>query len=177
MPRSKKAQAIIDNALAMEIPDDSVGLGIDVVEIERVGRAVKRSPAFRERTFTADERAYCDKHANPTIHYATRFAAKEAVLKALGIGFYQHGVKPSEIEIQRTSAGKPFVSLSGAAEKLARKMGVKEIPLSLSYTHTEAVACALAITEKSQEAQQNRRDPTEELTRQFKEARGLLDDI
>ena len=176
MARSKKSQAIVDGALSMAVASDSVGLGVDIVEIERMARIIKRSPAFTEKVYSAAERAYCDGHAHPEVHYATRFAAKEAVLKALGTGFSE-GIGWLDVEVRRTSKGRPYVVLTGRAREVAREMGVREIPISLSYTHTDAVACAMAITDESVAAQKRRRDPMEELTRQFKEARSFLDEL
>ena len=176
MARSKKSQAIVDGALSMAMPDDSVGLGVDIVEIARMRKIMDRSPAFVEKTYSAAERAYCDSHTHPEVHYATRFAAKEAVLKALGTGF-SGGVHPLDIEVRRTTKGRPYVVLTGRAREIAREQGVREIPLSLSFTHTDAVACALAITEESVRAQEERVNPMEELAKQFKEARSLLDEM
>ena len=176
MARSKKSQAIVDGALSMAVASDSVGLGVDIVEIERMAGIIKRSPAFTEKVYSAAERAYCDGHAHPEVHYATRFAAKEAVLKALGTGFSE-GIGWLDVEVRRTSKGRPYVVLTGRAREVAREMGVREIPISLSYTHTDAVACAMAITDESVAAQKRRRDPMEELTRQFKEARSFLDEL
>lgn len=176
MARSKKSQAVVDGALSMAVPDESVGLGVDIVEIERMGKILLRSPAFAEKVYSAAERAYCDGHAHPEVHYATRFAAKEAVLKALGTGFSE-GIGWLDVEVRRTSKGRPYVVLTGRAREVARELGVREIPISLSYTHTDAVACAMAITEESVAAQERRRDPMEALTRQFKEARTMLDDL
>lgn len=153
-----------------------VGLGVDIVEIERMRAILGRSPRFVERVFTAAERAYCDSKAMPEIHYATRFAAKEAVLKALGTGF-SGGIQPHDVEVERTAKGRPVVALHRRAKEVARELGVSEIPLSLSYTHTEAVACAMAITADATRASRERTDPTEELARQFKEARKLLDEM
>jgi len=174
--RSKKSQAIVDGALSMAVASDSVGLGVDIVEIERMARIIKRSPAFTEKVYSAAERAYCDGHAHPEVHYATRFAAKEAVLKALGTGFSE-GIGWLDVEVRRTSKGRPYVVLTGRAREVAREMGVREIPISLSFTHTDAVACAMAITDESVAAQKRRRDPMGELTRQFKEARSFLDEL
>ena len=156
--------------------DGTVGLGVDIVEIDHMERILQNSPRFPERTYSEEERAYCDKMARPAVHYATRFAAKEAVLKALGTGFID-GIAPTDVEVQRTSTGRPMAVLSGKAAEVAEKMGVKEIPISLSYTHNEAVACAMAITQNSVKAAEKRVDPMDELTRQFKDARALLDDL
>ena len=156
--------------------EGQVGLGVDIVEIERMRRILQRTPRFRERLFSEDERAYCDAKAQPEVHYATRFAAKEAVVKALGTGF-SSGINPRDIEVKRTSKGRPYVALTGRAREVAREAGVRELPISLSFTHTEAVACAMAITEESVRASEARVDPMAELAQQFKEARALLDEI
>ena len=159
-----------------QAPSSQVGLGVDIVEIGRMRAILARTPSFRTKVFSEAERAYCDATANPEVHYATRFAAKEAVTKALGTGF-SRGVGVRDIEVRRTSKGRPYVVLTGRAWEIAREQGVRELPISLSYTHAEAVACAMAITEGSLRAEAARKDPTEELARQFKEARALLDDL
>ena len=152
-------------------------MGVDIVEVARIRAIMKRSPAFIERSFSCEERVYCDATASPEFHYATRFAAKEAVVKALGTGF-THGIRPNDIEVYLNSKGKPRVRLHRAAAKIAVHLGIEEIPLSLSYTHNEAVACALALTEDSREkAKACSSSPAQDLSRQFKEARSLLDDL
>ncbi|WP_418931533.1 holo-ACP synthase [Gordonibacter pamelaeae] len=159
-----------------EALEGQVGLGVDIVEIARVRRILERTPSFRERVFSEEERAYCDAAANPEVHYATRFAAKEAVVKALGTGFTR-GIGVRDIEVRRNAKGRPYVVLSGRAKEVAAEQGVRELPLSLSFTHTDAVACAMAITEDSLRAAEKRVDPMEELSRQFKEARSMLDEL
>ena len=114
--------------------------------------------------------------ASPEIHYATRFAAKEAVLKALGTGFGWGTCDPRNVEVRRNVKGRPFVVLHGAVKEIARQQKITEIPISLSYTHAEAVACAMAITDDSV-APPAPEDPMIELSRQFKELRNMLDDI
>ena len=154
---------------------ETVGLGVDIVEIARMKAILERSPRFREKVFSDEERAYCDGKSLPEIHYATRFAAKEAVLKALGTGFSQ-GIGVRDVEVGRNAKGRPYAILHGRAREVAQELGIKELPLSLSYTHTEAVACAMAITEEAQVPPEVP-DPTEELGRRFKEMRSLLDDL
>ncbi len=176
MAQSKRSREIVEGALGLPIAQESVGLGVDIVDIERMERIIARSPAFVRRVFTEDEQAYCNSTNRPAAHYATRFAAKEAVAKALGCGFTQ-GVKPILIEVRRLAKGRPAVTLWGAARAVAKEQGVKEIPLSLSFTHSEAVACAMTITENSVAASAKRVDPTEALTRSFKEARSFLDEL
>lgn len=156
--------------------NDQVGLGVDIVEIARMRKILDRTPSFAAKVFSEAERAYCDDKATPETHYATRFAAKEAVVKALGTGFSE-GIGVRDVEVRRTSKGRPYVVLTGRAREVARERGVREIPISLSYTHTEAVACAMAITDDAVAAAKKRVDPMEELTRQFKDARAMLDEL
>ena len=155
---------------------DQAGLGIDIVEIERMRKILERTPSFARRVFSPDECAYCDAKATPAAHYATRFAAKEAVMKALGTGF-RYGVDVRDIEVVRDKLGKPSAVLSGRAAEVAEELGVRSLNISLSYTHTEAVACAMAITEDSVRAAEERKDPMEELAKKFKEARSMLDEL
>ena len=160
-----------------EATQDAQKAGILPESVARMRAIMKRSPAFIERSFSCEERAYCDATASPEFHYATRFAAKEAVVKALGTGF-RHGIRPNDIEVYLNAKGKPRVRLHRAAAKIAAHLGIEEIPLSLSYTHNEAVACALALTEDSRtKAKARVTTSAQDLSRQFKEARSLLDDL
>lgn len=167
-----EAESLIERSYA----DGSVGLGVDIVEIERMAGILQRSPTFAERVFSEAERRYCDKNANPATHYALRFAAKEAVVKALGTGF-SDGIWVHDIEVERAANGKPSVKLSGRALEVANEQGVRDLQISLSYTHTDAVACALAVTDAAVKATEKRKDPMEELARQFKKTRSILDEI
>ncbi len=152
------------------------GLGVDIVEIYRMAGALARHPRMKERCFSAAEREYCEKRNRPEVHYALRFAAKEAVLKALGNGF--SGMKFTDVEVVRDERGKPAPRLSGRAAELAASLGVVELHLALSYTHSTAVASAVAITEAgAPRAAERRADPREELAAAFKEARSMLDEV
>lgn len=165
-----------DAPSARNLDDGNVGLGVDIVEVARMEAILSRSPAFAKRVFSQAEQDYCNSKANAATHYALRFAAKEAVVKALGTGF-SDGVGVRDIEVERASSGKPSVRLSGRALEVADEQGVRSISISLSYTKTDAVACALAVTEASMKATEKRKDPMEELARQFKETRSILDDL
>jgi holo-[acyl-carrier protein] synthase len=149
------------------------GLGVDIVEIGRMATALTRHPGMRERLFSAEERAYCDKRNKPEIHYALRFAAKEAVLKALGTGFA--GMKFTDVEVVRDAGGRPIPRLSGRAREVADELGIVELHLSLSYTHTTAVASAVAIT-TPKDADETP-DPEKRRASAFKQARAVLDDL
>lgn len=122
------------------------GIGIDIVEVARISDAnEKHGPAFAERYLTESERTYCAFHAHPAIHQAARFAAKEAVAKALGTGI---GGECGwlDIEITRDSAtGAPGVRLSGAAAIFAERHGIAQVLVSLSHTRDTAIANAYAI--------------------------------
>ena len=166
-PKSTAASPALEN---------QVGLGVDIVEIARMAAILKRTPRFKQRVFTAGEQEYCDKMASPEIHYATRFAAKEAVLKALGTGFSWGKCDPRHVEVCRNTKGRPYMVLHGSVKKIAQDQQIDEIPISLSYTHTEAVACAMAITSTSTAPVQEK-DPMAELSQQFKELRTLLDEV
>jgi holo-[acyl-carrier protein] synthase len=114
-----------------------VKVGVDVIEIERVRRALER-PGFRERCFTEAERAYCDSKKNPAESYAARFAGKEAVGKALGCG-----VLFTWREIEIAGRPKPAVSLSGRTAAWAEKVAAG--PIELSMTHSRELAAAVAV--------------------------------
>lgn len=152
------------------------GLGVDIVEIERMRMALDRTPALRERIFSEAEREYCDARRRPEIHYAMRFAAKEAVLKALGTGF--SGMRFTDVEVVRDERGRPRPRLKGRAAEVAEERGVVEMHLSLSFTHSTAVASAVAITaEGKPRPVEAPPDPRAELAASFKEARAVLDEV
>lgn len=121
------------------------GIGIDIVETERMNQSLtKFDERFVDRLFTEHEQNYCSSMARPAIHYAVRFAAKEAVSKALGTGI---GGQMSflEIEVQRNKAGKPFVVLFGNAKQFAESNGIIDIMISLSHSEAYAAANAVAV--------------------------------
>jgi holo-[acyl-carrier protein] synthase len=115
-----------------------VRIGVDLIEIERVRQALQRYPRFRARCFTEAERTYCDGRANPAQHYAARFAGKEAVGKALGIG-----VRFTWTEIEIAGRPKPQVRLSGRSREAWERLGGGQIDLSM--THSKELAAAIAV--------------------------------
>jgi holo-[acyl-carrier protein] synthase len=117
-------------------------VGIDLIEIDRIRRALDRYPRFRERCFTEAERAYCESRANPAQSYAGRFAGKEAVGKALGFGVAR-AFAWREVEI--AGRPKPSVRLSGRLARWAEQSGAGEIDLSM--THSRQLANAVAIVQ------------------------------
>lgn len=109
-----------------------VAIGTDLVDIDRMRTAIERSPRFAERVFTEDERAYCRKRRDPAERYAVRFAAKEAVLKAIGTGL--GGADFHDIEVIRRSTGKPELRLGGRAADKAAEMGIRSWLITLSHS-------------------------------------------
>jgi len=122
-----------------------IALGLDLVEVDRIRALLeKHGDRFRERTFTKGECADCDGNADPAIHFAARFAAKEAVAKALGTGFAE-GVNWSDIEVTRSEAGVPGVQLHGGAAARAEQLGIKRWMISLTHTASGAAASVVAL--------------------------------
>lgn len=121
------------------------GIGIDIINVARIAAAnAKHGPAFAERYLTESEREYCASHSVPEIHQAARFAAKEAVAKALGTGI-GGSCGWLDIEITRhAETGAPRVSLSGMAAEFAAQHGITHVYVSLSHTHDTAIAQAIA---------------------------------
>ncbi|HWG54889.1 MAG TPA: holo-ACP synthase [Gaiellaceae bacterium] len=117
-----------------------VSVGVDLIEIERVRRSLARYPRFRDRCFTPAEQAYCDSRKNPAESYAGRFAAKEAVGKALGFGVAR-AFAWTDIEI--VGRPKPSVHLSGRVAEWARRRGAGAIDLSM--THSRELASAVCV--------------------------------
>jgi len=130
-----------------------LGLGVDIVETARLAAAVARhGEAFLDRVFLESERAYCAQAGVPERCYAARFAAKEAVAKALGTGIGgQLGWR--DIEVCRASSGAPSIRLHGIGAETAARLGIRELRLSLSHSDHYAVASAIALGEAGTESE------------------------
>jgi len=117
-----------------------IGIGVDIVEIERFRKVVERlKDRFLLRVFAPGERNFCDNHRNSVPHFAVRFAAKEAVFKALGTGWAK-GVTWLDVEVLRERQDPPRLLLSGEALRLSENKGVRNLHLSLSHTEHSAIA-------------------------------------
>ncbi len=117
-----------------------IGLGVDIAEVARMQAAIeRRGEPFLRRVFTEKERAYCERFRNKYERYAGRFAAKEAAMKALGTG-WRRGVRWADLEVVRQIGGRPAMVLHGEAKKIAERMGVKHISMSMTHTSTQAFA-------------------------------------
>lgn len=152
------------------------GVGVDLVNIERMAKVLERRPNFATRVFTDDEIAYCTRQARPAESFAARFAAREAVLKALGIGFAD-GVGLKDVSVAHDDKGKPYPILQGRVQEIAREQGIIEIALSLTHTRELAVANVVAMTEESRPQEHKELDAKQEFARNFREARTILDEL
>jgi|GEM_PF-231345 holo-[acyl-carrier protein] synthase len=120
------------------------GIGTDIIEVSRVGGLVSQSDGFKEGIFTRGEIEYCESKRFKNQHYAARFAAKEAFLKALGTGWAQ-GISFAQVDVYNDDLGKPEIRLSGKAEEFAREKGINNIYVSI--THLKDYAVAMVVLE------------------------------
>jgi holo-[acyl-carrier protein] synthase len=117
-----------------------VSIGIDIIEVARIREVLLRTPRFAERVFTDAERAYCDSRgAVAAQHYAARFAAKEAALKALQTG-WRGGISWQDVEIASRESGAPYLIFTGQVLEVFEKFGATATHLSISHTTLHAIA-------------------------------------
>jgi holo-[acyl-carrier protein] synthase len=119
-----------------------VGIGVDVVDVDRMRALLDRQPRFRERVFTPEEVADCESMAAPAAGYAARWAAREAAVKALG-GI--PNLRYTDVRIDRGSNGEPRLGLHGAARSRAREVGASDVLISLSHEARIAAAFCVAV--------------------------------
>ena len=121
-----------------------LGIGTDIAECLRIARMVERhGELFINRVYTASEIAYCQSRRQATQHFTGRWAAKEAVLKALGTGWVR-GITWRDVEITNQPNGRPGVTLRGGAKEVAEKLAIQEIHITISHCRTHATAFAIA---------------------------------
>ncbi len=131
----------------------SVRHGVDLVSVPRFREALERTGGFEARVFTEQERAYCRRQADPAIHFAARFAAKEALLKALGVGLAGVGLHTGLHEVEVVSdGGAPRLVLTGRAATIAAALGAGEPALSITHTKENAVASVVLLVSPAGEA-------------------------
>ncbi|HVM88379.1 MAG TPA: holo-ACP synthase [Puia sp.] len=121
-----------------------LGVGIDMIEVERVAEKIGKEKGFRESVFSGNEINYCESKANKFEHYAARFAAKEAFLKAAGTG-WTSGSAFHEIEIMHNAKGQPELNLNGETHTTFQSLGIKKISVSIS--HLKSIASAIVVIE------------------------------
>lgn len=121
-----------------------IGIGTDIVECLRIAQMIERhAHLFLNRVFTDKEIEYCSSSKAATQHYAGRWAAKEAVLKALGTG-WSRGISWRDIEVRNDHRGRPSVAFGGGARETCEQLGITEMHLSISHCRTFATATAVA---------------------------------
>jgi holo-[acyl-carrier protein] synthase len=120
-----------------------IGIGVDLVDIERFRRSLERTPSMRSRLFTEVELAYVEPQLDPVPSLAARFAAREAVMKALGVGLGAFGFH--EVWVERAASGRPSLAISGRAAELASAAGV--LTWHLSLTHSDLMAAAYVVAD------------------------------
>ncbi len=136
--------------MSTSLPRTEAGVrhGIDLVHVPRLRALLGGQPAFEERVFTDEERAYCRRQADPAPHFAARFAAKEATLKALGMGITALGIdaKLKDVEVVREGTA-PVLALHGRPAAEAEKLGVGSASVSLTHDGDHALAAVVMLTE------------------------------
>ena len=123
-----------------------VGIGVDIVEVERVAKVIaQHGDRFLTRVFTPREVAYCRSRKRKNEHFAARWAAKEAAVKALRAAF-EGAVSWRDVEVATADMGEPTLKLRGGAAQLAKKQGIERLHLTISHVTALAVACVVAET-------------------------------
>ncbi|HPQ39918.1 MAG TPA: holo-ACP synthase [bacterium] len=123
-----------------------LGIGTDLIEVERVRELAAKGDTWLEGVFTPREIAYCRSMHYPDRHFAARFAAKEAFMKALGTG-WRNGIRFADIEITRDALGKPALNVSGKAREILENCAAGQVHLHLSLSHLKSLASATVIIE------------------------------
>ena len=127
-----------------------VGLGTDIVECVRIRKMIEEhGELFLQRVYTEKEIRYCNSRRRATEHFAGRWAAKEAVLKALGTG-WRRGISWRDIEIRNDYSGQPKVAVRGGAKEIAKKLRLDDVLISISHCRTYATAYAIAVRHNEQ---------------------------
>lgn len=121
------------------------GIGVDIVEVERMAKALENGGALMNRVFTEEEISYCMARRNRFQHFAGRFAAKEAALKALGTGWTQ-GIRWKDVDVREGDLGKPEINFHGRAREIFEASGARRALVTI--THADKYAVALVITEE-----------------------------
>lgn len=123
-----------------------IGIGTDIIECERINRMIQRhEDHFIKRVYTEREIRYCSDRKNLDQHFAGRWAAKEAVLKALGTGWIA-GIAWTDVEVINELGGKPTIELHGGATEIAKEKGIREIQISITHCKSHAVAFAVSVS-------------------------------
>ena len=154
-----KPEIILDRGHTQSSQASVLGTGIDIVETERIDQSLERFGArFLKRVFHPDEIAYCQSMKFPALHFAARFAAKEAISKAFGTGIGKQ-LGWQDMEIRRKDSGEPHVVLHGKGAELARKRGVGQVLVSLSHCKAYSAANAILLCATNHESRITSHEP------------------
>lgn len=126
-----------------------VGIGIDIVEVRRISRALQGGDEMAHRVFTDEELRYCRARKNQYQHFAGRFAAKEAALKALGTG-WQEGIRWKDVEVVADELGKPVLHFQRRAKEVFDASGAREVHVTITHAKEYAVAAVVIDTGREQ---------------------------
>jgi len=127
---------------------ETLGIGTDITECLRIARMIERhGELFINRVYTSEEIRYCQQRAQSTQHFTGRWAAKEAILKALGTG-WRRGISWRDVEIRNEPSGRPVVTVHGGAKEAVEQLGIAELQVSISHCRTHATAFAVALGKK-----------------------------
>ncbi len=127
-----------------------IGIGTDITECLRIAQMIERhGELFINRVYTSQEISYCQQRALATQHFTGRWAAKEAIFKAMGTG-WRRGITWRDIEICNEASGRPTVAVRGGAKEVVEGLGITELLVSISHCRSHATAYALAIGEKKE---------------------------
>lgn len=128
-----------------------IGIGTDITECLRIARMIERhGDLFISRVYTSEEIRYCRNRKQTTEHFTGRWAAKEAVMKALGTG-WRKGISWRDIEITNKPGGRPIVTLHGGAKQVIEQLGITKMLITISHCHTHATAFAIATGDNDDE--------------------------
>ncbi|MEI7981167.1 MAG: holo-ACP synthase [Bacteroidota bacterium] len=122
------------------------GIGTDIIEVNRIQKIMERDTGFRDKIFTAVEIEYCETKKNKYQHYAARFSAKEAMLKAIGTG-WRFGIRFADMEVYHDELGKPYIRVFGKAKEWTEQLAISKIHVSLSHVKEMATAIVIIETE------------------------------
>ena len=126
-----------------------IGIGTDITECLRIARMIERhAELFINRVYTPEEIRYCQSRKQATQHFTGRWAAKEAVLKALGTG-WRRGISWRDVEVRNEPGGKPSVALRGGAKEVAAQLGITDVLVTISHCRSHATATAIAVGENT----------------------------
>ena len=127
---------------------DIIGIGTDITECLRIARMIERyGEVFVNRVYTSEEIRYCQSRAQATQHFTGRWAAKEAVLKALGTG-WRGGIAWRDVEVRNEPGGQPVVAVQGGVKEVVEQLGITKLLVSISHCRTHATAYAIALGAK-----------------------------